>query len=75
MNFFFYPRVHDRSDRVGVELSNWVCCTAALLVKQVGLDNLRTIETEVEKHVDELLDLFSAEQHGKAGRFSVQQPL
>lgn len=33
--------------------------------EKVGLDSLRTIETEVEKHVEELLALFSVDRQGE----------
>lgn len=36
-------------------------------VRQVGLNSLRTIEIEVEKHVEELLGLFAAEDKGGKG--------
>lgn len=46
---------------------------------QVGLASLRTIETEVEKHVEELLGLFTAEAQGvtrgreSKGRLSIRR--
>lgn len=33
--------------------------------EKVGLDSLRTIEIEVEKHVEELLALFSVDRQGE----------